>query len=303
MDKSGEGLRTSLAADLHASVTQTVEKQMQQQSNALSAIIRDAVGMCNKNHEALSQEVAQHGARLDDAEHRNELLRAEMAELRKQMSVVEKTEYTQRDARDEGWERDSDLRLVIAGTQNAVTRAAIQDVILEHAEIADIAPACINVQGARAGLGKRFMVSFNADNPSDALAANRAKKFMQLLKINNDQYREYNVKAPNGDSQKVYFGKDESPQQQFIKRVGKKLRATISERLPGRDVHFVPSTGIVSVDWLPVCRVLAPRVNEPQVRWHERVEATTGLAEAAREEIKARWTHVIGTPTAEQFCL
>ena len=74
-------------------------------------------------HKALSQEVAQHGARLDDAEHRNELLRAEMAELRKQMSVVEKTELTQRDARDEGWERDSDLRLVIAGKQNAVTRA------------------------------------------------------------------------------------------------------------------------------------------------------------------------------------
>ena len=73
------------------------------------------------------------------------------------------------------------------------------------------------------------------------------------------------LKAPNDSSERVFFGRDESLQQSFVERTGKKLEAIISERFPGHAARFTPSTGIVSVDWLQACGVVAPRAGDAQI--------------------------------------
>ena len=48
--------------------------------------------------------------------------------------------------------------------------------------------------------------------------------------------------TPGGTQQKIDFSRNESPQQQYIKRTGKKLRAVVEEAIPGnsKQVHFAP---------------------------------------------------------------
>ena len=67
---------------------------------------------------------------------------------------------------------------------------------------------------------------------------------------------------------------------------------------------FASGTGVFSVDWFPICIVLAPRPQTPQFAWHEKVEDNVrSFTSEYRDENKGKWTSILGTATAEQFCL
>ena len=59
----------------------------------------------------------------------------------------------------------------------------------------------------------------------------------------------------------------------------------------------------MSLDWMPAAKVLAPRPQTPQLKWHEMVETNLGIHTEQRDAIKTEWSFAIGLPTAEQFCL
>ena len=109
--------------------------------------------------------------------------------------------------------------------QSMVTGTAILEVVRRHARLADIPAECIRLQRPQSGLGHRFVIHLSADHPSAGLAANRAKKFLQCLRSLDGTYTDYVVKTPKDSSERVFSGRDESPQQSFIKLTGKKLKA------------------------------------------------------------------------------
>ena len=57
---------------------------------------------------------------------------AEIEKLRKQFACVEKTQYTQEDVKAEGWDRDTDARVVVVGAAQMVGREETYAKICEH---------------------------------------------------------------------------------------------------------------------------------------------------------------------------
>ena len=64
-----------------------------------------------------------------------------------QMATLEKTEHTQKDLREEGWAREADPCIVVAGTASMVTKEALTAAVARHVA------ACQFPEGACAARG------------------------------------------------------------------------------------------------------------------------------------------------------
>ena len=224
------------------------------------------------------------------------------------MAVVEKEEYTQEDARSEAWDRATDPKIVIVGTEHFVGKEKLLEQINAHAAKADLTPDMLRVEGGRDGLVRNVILHFDGDNIPGGLAGSRAKKFMLAMRRPAGGYEEYHVTSPTGVRSKIFFNKDKNPQTKYVERIAKKFKTVIEQEFSGREVHLSTSTATstatstVTVDWIPVARLFAPRPRTPQVRWHEKAEQL-GLVEAKREELRSQWATSLGVVADEQFCL
>ena len=58
-----------------------------------------------EEYEAIREQLGGHSSRMHEMDMSNAALWQQVEALKKQMSVVEKVEYTQRNVKEEGWER------------------------------------------------------------------------------------------------------------------------------------------------------------------------------------------------------
>ena len=301
--KQKTSLTTELTASITAEVGKLVDRKLDEQAKLVSAQVRSVAGVAHAQIEHLKDRLESGDARIDTVEANQQSCWAEIEKLRKQMSLVERSEFTQADARADEWERESDPRIVVVGASQMVGRTQVMDQLKAHATSLDIAEDNLRMAGGLDGLARNMLLHFDGDNPSPTLAANRAKKFMEGMRRPGGDYLVYEVRGPTGGSQKLYFNKDESPQAQYLKRIGKKLKVVAQNAFPGREVHFAPGTSTISIDWQPMARVFAPRPKTPQMRWHDRVQETIGIDATRRTELKAEWAEALGTTPNEQFSL
>ena len=298
MDVMGQNLRKDISGEMAA----MVDAKMGAHHMQFAGIVKQSMEINLKKFGHIESSISAQNSRLDGVEDTQRKMAEQLEALSLQMATVEKTEYTQKDLREEGWAREADACIVVAGTASMVTKEALTAAIASHVAACQFPEGAFAVRG-NGGLGKKWVLEFAGDKPTQGLARERAKKFMQLLKRDDGSYHEISVAAPASGPVRIYYNKDESLQQAFISRCGKKFRQIIAERLPDKQAHFEKSTGIVSVDWIPIAHIAAPRPREPQVKWHKRVEENFRLTAEDRKVVKDRWSALIGAASAEKFCL
>ena len=254
-----EAAHNSHKASVTEEVAKIVDSKMSEQFAEFTKLTREFAAMSHHQHQELSRKVEGHDGRLQELEAANTRAWDEIERLKKHMAVIEKEEFTQEDVKSESWDREPDPRVVVVGTAHLVGKNELFAQLREHAACADIRPEVLRLEGSMDGLARNVVLHFDGDSPPAGWAAKRAKKYMLALKRPNGDYEEYNVTSPTGEKSKLYFNKDENPQNKYVKRISKKFKHVISQAFPGRQVHLANATATVTVDWIPVARLSMDR--------------------------------------------
>ena len=107
-----------------------------------------------------------HESRLDGCEHNQQKCWDEIDRLRKQMAIIDKQEYTQEDVKREGWDRDTDPRVVVVGAAQIAGKDEVLETLKEHARVSDIRPDLLRLEGTAGGIARNMVFHFDKDSPS-----------------------------------------------------------------------------------------------------------------------------------------
>ena len=149
-----------------------------------------------------------------------------MEQLSKQMALIERERFEPNVAREQEWEREPDPTTLWAGAQTLFSQEALRTLVASHVETAgfglEAIGSSVHIMGDPRGLAKRWKISFSGSG-TQSLHAQRAKKFMALIKNSDGSYKDMCAQSPGGDRIKVYFNYDKSPPQSQLENGSKKF--------------------------------------------------------------------------------
>ena len=81
------------------------------------------------------------------------------------------------------------------------------------------------------------------------------------------------------------------------------MRDVLARHFASSEVKATKHDGGVSIDWVTVAMVQAPRRGDMQVWWNSPTLENVGLTEDLRAQIKKEWAAALGKVPAEQWRL
>ena len=179
--------------------------------------------------------------------------------------------------------RQLDLSIVKIRTQTEISRKeikkAIGTVILEM----ELSESQYSIEG-KDELSRMHTLRFRG---AGGLAENRAKKFLQLQKT-GDGWRKLQALDEKGERTELYLDGDKNRKMVKTEILTKKLGAAISGHPPpGKKAYVQRSAGVVSVDFIPVARVIVKGENEITIDWNTLHPIKSIPREEIDKEIKA----------------
>ena len=162
------------------------------------------------------------------------------------------------------FDRQVDNTIVKINIALDVARALVQEALLDALTAA--AGDGWKLEGP--DCGQRFVIQFSG---AGGLAAKRAAKFLQCMRLADGSFTRHFVAAAGGQNAEVFTAPDKSPKTVRIEILSKRLKKIIDKLHPAlaSKTRCNRKDGTISVDWVSVARVVvASKDAPPKVVWN-----------------------------------
>ena len=167
----------------------------------------------------------------------------------------------QRVTSDLEYDRAPNVALLRANAAELFSKSALVSVVHSLAEECELKHGDLEIMGSENGLSRNYAIQFKG---AGGIGERRARKFMALARGSPPEYRTHMAKAPGAGRQvRLYFNIDKSKRQQRTENEAKRLRGIMQEKISSKEVGCIRKDGVITVDWVPVCKVECPSPDLP----------------------------------------